>query len=206
MSKAFEEDGFDKVKRNLSIVSVLVIFYFGGGLSLDESNMINLLGNKFNVQRPEVFPLSLMLFFSYCFIRYFQSLLSFKKEELFSDYYEVRNMQLLRTISKKYIKDLESQNKTIEISKINHVFFGPLDKNSTSITIEADCRIMKLLKKQRLLLEVETIKFVEPMEIKQIKKTKPLAFLKSLIFRNKIFYYFSPNILVIFALIAYITK
>ena len=61
------EEDFSKSRRNLVVLSSVIIFYVCSGISIEK---INLLGNEADITNPRFFELTLALIFSYFFSRF----------------------------------------------------------------------------------------------------------------------------------------
>lgn len=61
-------DHFVKQRRNIVIISLILIFYHVAGLNFKE---LNILGNKVTIVHPEIVSICLGLFFIYFLWRYF---------------------------------------------------------------------------------------------------------------------------------------
>lgn len=61
------EEDLTKSRRNFVVLASVIIFYICSGITVEQ---INLLGNKAQMPNPALFDLSLILLFSYFFIRF----------------------------------------------------------------------------------------------------------------------------------------
>jgi hypothetical protein len=127
-----DDVGFLRLRRNIIFLSLTILFFELVGLKVTE---LSLLGNKVSIENPLVIELSLVVFYSYCLIRYHQIYKSDRRDiilDLAKVAYKNNNYTIVDSLgnySEKQIIGWKAKINYVIRSSLHYIFREPAYSN-----------------------------------------------------------------------------
>lgn len=179
-------DKFSRQRRNLMVMSIVVIVQDLAGLKYEE---ISVLGNKATIQNPEMVKILLLAFLAYWFCRYIQLFVELGQKGISSTYEYLFKKSLTRS---SWYEKLYSE------TKLKVVSFGSKEKLANPKDVDINCRsLLKPHVKIKYAFPVEGERDTEQHEVAFGLTAKCLfvAFLKLVFVNYRFTEYILPFIL-----------